>query len=387
MQQPPLKIALVAGEASGDLLGAGLLSGLKALSSRPVQAYGIGGSRMLAEGFSSWYPIESLSVMGLVEVLKHYRRLSKMRQALIERLLADPPDVFIGIDAPDFTLFIEKRLKAAGIKTVHYVSPSVWAWRQKRIFGIKQSVDLMLTLFPFETDIYTQHAIPVRCVGHTLADKLPLHVDTPAAKKALGFAPEQPLGVLMPGSRTSEVQALSEVFLRTAARLFEQQPSLQFCIPLTRTAHVSHLQALLKAFPEDFQKAVNLTFGNSHQVMPAADWILIASGTATLEACLLKKPMVVAYRVHWLSYRIFKRLIKVPWVSLPNLLAQKNLVPECLQKEANPVRLQQEIDAWQGDAARLQAYQSECLSIHQALKKDANRTAAQAVLELLDGSV
>ena len=386
MEQRALKIALVAGEASGDLLGAGLLGSLKSLSSQPVQAYGIAGPKMIAQGCQVWYPMESLSVMGLVEVLKHYRRLSRLRAELIARLLADPPDVFIGIDAPDFTLYIEKRLRQAGIKTVHYVSPSVWAWRQKRIFTIKDSVDLMLTLFPFEVPIYQTHGIPAVCVGHTLADQLPLSVDVGRSKQSLGYDSQATVGVLMPGSRNSEVHQLAEVFLETAFQYHQHQPAAFFCMPLTREAHIDFVQRLLQRYPPSFQQVVRLSLGDSHTVMAAADWILIASGTATLEALLLKKPMVVAYKVHWLSYLIFKRLIKVPWVSLPNLLAQKTLVPECLQHLATPEKLLEQIHLWEADAARLESFKQTALSLHLSVRKEANARAAQAVLEVIRGS-
>ncbi|MGF6392555.1 lipid-A-disaccharide synthase [Pseudomonas plecoglossicida] len=370
-----LCIALVAGEASGDILGSGLMRALKARHP-DVRFIGVGGPLMEAEGLQSYFPMERLAVMGLVEVLGRLRELLKRRKALIQTLIAEKPDVFIGIDAPDFTLNIELKLRQVGIKTVHYVSPSVWAWRQKRVLKVREGCDLMLTLLPFEARFYEEKGVPVRFVGHPLADTIPLDADRQAARQALGLA-EGPLVALMPGSRGGEVGRLGALFLDTAQRLREQVPGVRFVLPCANAARREQVEQMLVG--RDLP--LTLLDGQSHQALAACDAVLIASGTATLEALLYKRPMVVAYRLAPLTYWILKRLVKSPYVSLPNLLAQRALVPELLQDAATSEALAQALAPLVVDGSQQTERFDE---IHRTLRRDASNQAADAVLALLE---
>ena len=331
-----LTIAMIAGEASGDILGAGLI---RALRRRYPDArfVGIGGDEMIAEGFHSLVPMERLSVMGLVEVLGRIRELFQIRRRLLDYLLDNRPDVVIGIDSPDFTLAVERRCREAGIATVHYVSPSVWAWRQSRIHTIARSVDLMLTLFPFEARFYEEHDVPVAFVGHPLADRIPMMPDPASARSTLGLVPDAPVLAVLPGSRAGEVARLGGLFLDTARWLQDRQSDLQLVIPCVNRERERQIRALVAQ--RAVQLPVTIVRGQSRRVMAAADVVLLASGTATLEAMLLKKPMVVGYRLSAISYRLLSRLVSVPHVALPNLLAGESLVPERLQDEATPETL------------------------------------------------
>ncbi|MFN3579992.1 MAG: lipid-A-disaccharide synthase, partial [Pseudomonas sp.] len=331
--KPTLCIALVAGEASGDTLGAGLIRALKQHYPN-ARFIGIGGPRMLAEGMQTQVPMERLSVMGLVEVLGRLRELLGIRKALVSYLKAQQPDVFIGIDAPDFTLNVEKQLRDAGIPTVHYVSPSVWAWREKRVLGIRQSTDLMLTLFPFEEAVYQKHGVAVRCVGHTLADQIALQPDRQAARVTLGLEQQARVVALMPGSRNGELRKLGLLFLHTAAWCMERQPQLTFIMPCANIERREQMEAIQAE--SGLTLPLTLLNGQAHEALAACDAVLIASGTATLEAMLFKRPMVVAYRMAGLTFKILKRLVKVGHVSLPNLLAGREVVPEFLQDAATP---------------------------------------------------
>lgn len=370
----PLRIALVAGEASGDILGAGLMQALKR-SHGAVEFIGIGGPRMQAEGLASYFPMERLAVMGLVEVLGRLPELLARRKRLIHTLIEARPDVFIGIDAPDFNLTLELRLRQAGIKTVHYVSPSVWAWRQKRVLKIREACDLMLTLFPFEAKFYLDHQVPVRFVGHPLANTIPLQADRQAARAALGVPAEVPLVALLPGSRGGEVARLGELFLDTAQRLRALRPGVQFVLPCASAERRVQLEALLAS--RDLP--LLLLDGQSHEALAACDTVLIASGTATLEALLYKRPMVVAYRVAPLTYRILRRLVKSPYISLPNLLAERMLVPELIQDAATPDALAQAlVPLLDNGVEQTQGFDV----IHRALRQDASQQAADAVLKL-----
>ncbi|WP_211825612.1 lipid-A-disaccharide synthase [Kistimonas asteriae] len=376
----PVTIAIVAGEASGDILGAGLIRALKQRLPH-ARFVGIGGPDMLAEGFESLFPMERLSVMGLVEVLGRLKELLHIRKTLVEHFCTEKPDVFIGIDAPDFNLPLEQKLHDAGIATVHYVSPSVWAWRQKRVLNIKQSTDHMLTLLPFEARFYEEHAIPVTFVGHPLADKIPLDIDVAGAREALGYDAEDQVVALMPGSRGGEVKRLGPVFLQAARLMLQQQPQLKFVIPCANAQRREQLEQYLADMSD---MPVKLLDGQSHQAMAAADAILIASGTATLEAMLHKKPMVVSYRVAWLTYQILRRMVKSEWVSLPNLLAGKALVPEILQGAATPERLAQEtLDAMENNA-RHQDQAEQYMAMHKMLRRNASEQAAEAVVGLVE---
>ncbi|PZP23622.1 lipid-A-disaccharide synthase [Pseudomonas kuykendallii] len=374
----PLRIALIAGEASGDILGAGLMQALKVRHPQ-VEFIGIGGPRMIAEGLNSYFPMERLAVMGLVEVLGRLAELLARRRRLVATLIEQRPDVVIGIDAPDFNLGLELRLRRAGIRTVHYVSPSVWAWRQKRVFKIRDACDLMLTLFPFEARFYTEHQVPVHFVGHPLADAIPLEVDRGAARRALGLPLEAPVIALLPGSRGGEVGRLGGLFLDTAQRLLASRPDLRFVLPCASPERRAQLEQMLVG--RDLP--LSLLNGQSHEALGACDAVLIASGTATLEALLCKRPMVVAYKVAPLTYRILSRLVKSPYVSLPNLLAGRLLVPELLQDAATPEALAAELlPLLHGGEAQTESFDA----IHRTLRRDASAEAASAVLQLVERS-
>ncbi|MFK3943770.1 lipid-A-disaccharide synthase [Pseudomonas monteilii] len=370
-----LCIALVAGEASGDILGSGLMRALKARHP-DVRFIGVGGPLMEAEGLVSSFPMERLAVMGLVEVLGRLRELLKRRKALVADLIAQRPDVFIGIDAPDFNLDIELKLRRAGIKTVHYVSPSVWAWRQKRVLKIREGCDLMLTLLPFEARFYEEQGVPVRFVGHPLADTIALSADREAARAELGLG-DGPVVALMPGSRGGEVGRLGALFLDTARLLVERVPNLRFVVPCANVARRAQLEQMLAGR----ELPVTLLDGRSHQALAACDAVLIASGTATLEALLYKRPMVVAYRLSPVTFWILKRMVKSPYVSLPNLLAQRMLVPELLQDAATEQALAQALLPLLADG-RGQTEHFE--QIHHSLRRDASNQAADAVLALVE---
>jgi len=372
-----LRIALVAGEASGDILGSGLMRAIKARHP-DAQFIGVGGPLMEAEGMRSYFPMERLSVMGLVEVLGRLKELLARRKLLIQTLIDERPDVFIGIDAPDFTLNIELKLRQAGIKTVHYVSPSVWAWRQKRVLKIREGCDLMLTLLPFEARFYEEKGVPVRFVGHPLADTIPLEADRQAARAELGLG-EEPVVALMPGSRGGEVGRLGALFFDAAQRLLAQRPNIRFVLPCASPQRRVQIEQLLQG--RDLP--LTLLDGRSHVALAACDAVLIASGTATLEALLYKRPMVVAYRLAPLTYWILKRMVKSPYVSLPNLLAQRLLVPELLQDAATADALADTLLPLLANGAEQTAGFDE---IHRTLRRDASNQAAEAVLGLIGAS-
>ncbi len=374
----PLKIALIAGEHSGDILGADLIRALK-IAQPNAEFYGIGGDRMRAQGLRTVFDMEELAVMGLVEVLGRLPRLLKVRREILAHFTANKPDIFIGIDAPDFNLPVELKLKQAGVKTVHYVSPSVWAWRQKRIFKIAAATDLVLALLPFEKAFYDQHQVPCTFVGHTLADQMPLQPDKNAAKTALGFTAKQPLLALMPGSRTNEIKLLAPDFLQAARELQQLNPELQLVCNMVTQAKADLFTQIWQQVAPQLQ--LTLLIGQARQTLTSADAVLIASGTATLEAMLAKTPMVVAYKANWLTYQIASWLVKVDYFSLPNLLAKKALVPEFLQHEVTVpalVAAMQPLLAQSGVAT-----QAAFTDIHQQIRCDASAQAAKAVLELL----
>ena len=371
----PLTVALVAGEASGDILGAGLMQALRA-HHPTVEFVGVGGPRMEAQGLASYFPQERLAVMGLVEVLGRLPELLKRRKRLLKTLLEVRPDVFIGIDAPDFNLDLALKLRRAGIKTVHYVSPSVWAWRQKRVLKIRDACDLMLTLFPFEAKFYDAHQVAVRFVGHPLADTIPLVSDRAAARALLNLPQEGLIVALMPGSRGGEVGRLGELFLAAADRLRSMRPGIRFVVPCASPERRAQLEQMLSG--RDLP--LTLLDGCSHEALAACNAVLIASGTATLEALLYKRPMVVAYSVAPLTFRILKRLVKSPYVALPNLLAQRLLVPELLQDAATPDAMAQLLSPLLDNGDR----QTEGFdAIHRTLRCDASSQAADAVLDLI----
>ncbi len=367
-----LRVALVAGEASGDILGASLMQALRARHPQ-VEFIGIGGPLMEAQGLTSYFPMERLAVMGLVEVLGRLPELLSRRRRLVRTLIEAKPDVFIGIDAPDFNLGLELKLRRAGIKTVHYVSPSVWAWRQKRVLQIREACDLMLCLFPFEAQFYDAFQVPVRFVGHPLADAIPVQADRAAAREALDLPQDCHVVALMPGSRGGEVSRLGSLFLDAAVRLRTLRPGVRFVLPCASPERRRQLEEMLVG--RDLP--LTLLNGRSHEALAACDAVLIASGTATLEALLYKRPMVVAYKVAALTYVILKRMVKSPYISLPNLLAERLLVPELIQDAATPESLAQLL------APLLEGGQVQTLGfdvIHRALRRDASVQAADAVL-------
>jgi lipid-A-disaccharide synthase len=375
-----LRIGILAGESSGDILGAGLMSAIKR-QHPAVRFEGIGGELMTEQGLDSMVPMERLSVMGLIEPLKRLGELLRIRKRVLQHFLSNPPALFIGIDSPDFNLGLEQQLKAAGIKTVHYVSPSVWAWRQKRVKKIKKAVDLILTLFPFEAKFYQAHGIAVLFVGHPLADIIPMHSDSAEARRLLGLPTDKTLLAMLPGSRSSEVSRLAPEFLACAARCQKKWPNMQFAIPCANAERYQELDALLKTnFPS---LPVKLFQGHSRQVVAAADCLLIASGTATLEALLLKKPMIVCYKMASLSFAVISRMLKVPYFSLPNLLAGKKLVAEKVQEDVDGDSLYRDLKKLLENREAQESLNQEFKQIHQQLQQSANEKAAQAVLELI----
>ena len=377
-----MHIALVAGELSGDLLGAGLIAALK---ERYPQARfsGIGGPGMIEQGLHSLVPLERLAVMGLVEVLHHLPELLRIRRQLCRELLADLPTVFIGIDAPDFNLRLERWLRIRGVPTVHYVSPSVWAWRPWRVRGIARAVDLMLTLLPFEAAFYQQHGVPVCYVGHPLADDIPCHSDPMRVRRLLDLdvPPEARVVALLPGSRRGEVDRLGPLLLDTAVWLWSRRPELCFLMP----AATPRLFAVLRSMWIERAAALPLTLvqGRSRETMAAADVVLLASGTATLEAMLLKRPMVVAYRVAPMTAWLARRLVRVSHFALPNLLAGRELVPEFIQEAATVGNLGPAILRWLDEPLVRERLTAEFDALHRELRRDASRQAAEAIVDLL----
>ncbi|WP_323844808.1 lipid-A-disaccharide synthase [Microbulbifer magnicolonia] len=380
--EKPLRIGIVAGEASGDILGAGLIGALQKRYPQ-LQVEGIAGPRMLALGAQSLFPMERLSVMGLVEPLKRLPELLKIRRTLRQHFIDNPPDLFIGIDSPDFNLSLEESLRSAGIPTMHYVSPSVWAWRRGRIKKIACAVDHMLTLLPFEASFYREHNVPVTFVGHPLADEIPLQVDMAGARRELGFAQGDKVIALLPGSRGGEVRLLGPLFLQTARWCYQRRPELKFVLPAANDLRLAELKVHLQGFTD---LPVTLLDGDSHKALAAADSVLIASGTATLETMLLKKPMVVAYKMARLSYAIFSRMLHTPWVSLPNLLAQRELVPEILQDDATPENLGAALLQFFDDPLLSDQLQREFDEMHQQLRRNASERAADAVCKLIESN-
>lgn len=387
MSQPlsssPLRIAIVAGEMSGDILGAGLIQAIQKIHPT-AQFEGIGGPKMLELGFQSLFEMDRLSVMGLIEPLKRLPELLNIRKTLREKYIANPPDVFIGIDSPDFNLDLELSLKKSGIKTCHYVSPSVWAWRQGRIKKIKKAVDLMLTLLPFEADFYQKHQVPVEFIGHPLADELPVEVDQDQARKHFGFSKEDKLVTLMPGSRGGEVARLGLLYLQVAQSCLVQQPELKFILPAANQARREQIEAIIAQSEAFGQLPLTVVDGDSHNAMAAADAVLMASGTTALEALLLKKPMVVAYKMAPLSYYLFGYLVKVPYMALPNLLSNHTeRVPEFTRVVPNVENLTQALLSQLSDDENRQALVTDFTKIHKSLKRDASAAAAKAVLTLI----
>jgi len=374
-----MRLAMVAGEASGDLL-AGLW--LPALRNRwpGIELAGIGGPAMAREGFDPWWPSERLAVRGYVEVLRHYPALRQLRDRLARRLLDDRPNAFVGVDAPDFNLGLEARLRAAGVPTVHFVCPSIWAWRGSRVEKLRRSCDHVLCLFPFEPELLMAHGVRASYVGHPLADEIPQEVPMDSSRQALGLAAQARVVALLPGSRRSEIEAIAPPFLRAAGLMHRQRPELQFVLP------VAHgLRAMVEPLVSRLAPGVPLQLldGRSHEALAACDVTLIASGTATLEAALFKRPMVIAYRMNALSWQIMKRMRYQPWVGLPNILCREFVVPELIQQDCQPAALAAATLRWLDDASARDRLARRFAELHHELRRDTARRATDALAQVL----
>ncbi|MDB5862014.1 MAG: lipid-a-disaccharide synthase [Ramlibacter sp.] len=373
------RAALVAGEASGDLLAGLLLQGM--LQRWPgLQSAGIGGPQMARHGFLPWWPYEKLAVRGYAEVLRHYREIVGIRDDLRERLLKDCPDLFIGVDAPDFNLGLEQDLRAAGIKTVHFVCPSIWAWRMKRVEKLKRACDHVLCIFPFEPELLARHGVEATYVGHPLAAVIPMEPDQAAARAALGLPLQGEVIAILPGSRVSEVEAMAPRFLEAAVLMQKQRPEAWFVVPA-----MPALQARITEIAQRIGPVRNLKIvsGQSHAVLAACDVTLVASGTATLEAALFKRPMVISYHTHWLTYALMKPRHLQPWVGLPNILAGDFVVPELLQSNAKPELLAGAVLEWLASPERMRSVQETFRGLHAQLLRDTPTLAADAIEKVL----
>lgn len=377
--QKPLRIGLVVGETSGAILAQGMLRQILKRHPNAI-VEGIGSQELINMGMKSLFNMNELSVMGLVEVLKHLPRLLHIRKTVVNHFKNNPPDIFIGVDAPDFNLNVEKKLKAVGIPTVHYVSPTVWAWREKRIHKIAKATNLVLGVFPFENDIYEKYNIPFQFVGHTMADSIPVEIDKQAARESLQLSSEGLYLGLLPGSRKREIDALLTVFIETYLRLKKNHPNMKVLIPAVNDEREAQITTMLQEqYPEltDFI----VTRRPARDVMMASDLVLLASGTAALEAMLCKSPMVVAYKMSGLTYMMMKRLYKPAYFALPNILANKQLVPEFLQEQVNAQNLAHHLEqVWSEDREDLLA---DFTNIHKSLAKQADIESANAVLSLI----
>ena len=378
------RIAIVAGEASGDLLGAHLLAALRSRMPE-LSAEGIGGPRMQAEGFESVFPMEKLSVRGYAEVFRHYREIMTIRRRLLERFLDRRPDLFIGVDASDFNLELERRLRETGVPTLHYVSPSVWAWRGWRVRRIARAVSHILVLFPFELAIYRQAGIPATYVGHPLADEIPMEIDKAAAREQLKLGSGATVVALLPGSRQSELRYMADVFVQTAQRLHAEMPETCFVCPsVSRPTRELFEQALQRNGAQELP--LKLLFGHSHEALAAADVALVASGTATLEAALMKTPLVITYRQAALTWHLMRRMLYLPYIGLPNILAGERLVDEFLQQQATPEALSGALLALLSDHDRQRRQIERFREIHASLRQGTAQKAADVALALLDGA-
>ena len=389
LENRKLKIGIVVGEVSGDTLGAKLI---RSFREQGIEAEfeGIGGPQMMAEGFKSYYPMDILSVMGIVEVLKDLKKLFAVRDGLVERWSQKPVDIFIGIDAPDFNLRLSKSLKQKQlkIKTVQYVSPSVWAWRQGRVHGIKQSIDLVLCLFPFEKAFYERYQVPAAFVGHPLASQLPLDNPLIVAKQQLGLDPARQHIALLPGSRRGEVERLGPLVLDAAQIIYQKYPKIEFLLPAINEARKVQIEEQLKNYPAEFKAQVKVLENTGtdskigRMVMNASDIVALASGTATLEAMLLHRPMVTFYKLNWLTYIIAKLLVKIPYYSLPNIIAGKKVIAELIQTDATPQKLATEIENLMNrEVAQTQVMQH--IAMHKRLLAGNSENPVEAILKVL----
>jgi lipid-A-disaccharide synthase len=373
-------IGMVAGETSGDLLASLLLGGMQSRWPKLV-AQGIGGPRMIARGFETWWPQDKLAVRGYVEVMRHYREIAGIRKQLARRLLDRPPQLFIGVDAPDFNLGLEATLRAAGVRTVHFICPSIWAWRGGRIKAIRQSVDHMLCIFPFEPELLQRQSVQATYVGHPLADTIPLVPPSQSTtRQQLGLPLDAPVVALLPGSRASEIESLAATFLQAARVMHAARRELHFVLPVA-PGRDAQVQAVIAH--HGMGLPITVLQGQSHEALAACDVTLIASGTATLEAALFKKPMVIAYRMNAISYHMMKRMGYQPWIGLPNILAQDFVVPERVQHTATPVQLAADTLAWFDAPHKAKALTQRFTDMHHTLKRDTARTATDAIEKIL----
>jgi lipid-A-disaccharide synthase len=372
---------MVAGETSGDLLAGLLLDGMRARWPA-MTARGIGGPQMARRSFDAWWSSDKLAVRGYVEVLRHYREIVHIREQLKARLLRDRPDVFVGVDAPDFNLDLEAALKGEGLRTVHFVCPSVWAWRAERVEKIRRSVDHVLCIFPFEPDLLARHGIAATYVGHPLANVIPFRPDRAAARRALGLDDDVPVVAILPGSRVSEVQYLADRFFQAAVRIGRARPAVRFVVPAVPALR-GRIEAAARA--SGWGANLQVVTGQSHAVLAACDVTLIASGTATLEAALFKRPMVIGYNMNWLSWQIMRRKKLQPWVGLPNILCQDFVVPELLQDQATPEALARAVLDWLDAPEKIEALQQRFTVLHHQLQRDTAQLATDAIEKVLQG--
>lgn len=403
--RPPkssLRLGMVAGETSGDLLAASVLGGLTqrlqsgAASpasdgtdddrSSAFQAGGIGGPAMVAQGFDAWWSSEQLAVRGYVEVLREYPRLRSLRNHLFERMRDWRPDVFVGVDAPDFNLDLERRLRESGIKVAHFIGPSIWAWRGERIHTIRRSVDHMLLVFPFEKRLYDEAGVAATYVGHPLADAIPLQIDPQDAKRILDLPRDRQVVAVLPGSRGSEITYIAPCFVQTIAWLAAQRPELIFVVPAATERLFTRLRTMLAEARLPVGVDCRLVMGHSHDAIAAADAVLVASGTATLEVALFRKPMVIAYRMAWASYQIMRRMGYLPWIGLPNILCNDSVVPEFVQSAATPAAMGAALLRQLDDPTHASELAERFEQMHQSLRRDCGQRAADALLELAGAS-
>jgi len=380
----PMRLGMVAGETSGDLLAAAVLGGLQQQLGGPeaLQAGGVGGPAMVARGFDAWWPSEQLAVRGYAEVLREYPRLRALRGRLRDRLTDWRPEVFVGVDAPDFNLDLERALRERGIRVAHFIGPSIWAWRGKRIETIRRSVDRMLLIFPFEEKLYADAGIPATYVGHPLADAIPLRADAGAARAVLDLPAGRAVVAVLPGSRGSEVTYIAPAFVKTIAWLARQRPDLVFVVPAATERLFERLRTMLATADLPDGVDCRLVMGRSHDAIAAADAVLVASGTATLEVALFRKPMVIAYRMAWASYQIMRRMAYLPWIGLPNILCNETVVPEFVQQAATPEAMGRALLAQLDDPTLAARLDERFGALHETLRQDCGMRAAEALLSM-----
>jgi lipid-A-disaccharide synthase len=379
-----MRVGMVAGETSGDLLASAVLDGLSSRLGGPsgLQASGIGGPAMTARGFDAWWPSERLAVRGYAEVLREYPALRAIRSRLHDRMAAWYPDVFVGVDAPDFNLDLERRLRESGVRVAHFIGPSIWAWRGKRIETIRRSVDRMLLVFPFEQKLYDDAGVPATYVGHPLADAIPLQADAAGARRTLGLPERGQVVAVLPGSRGGEITYIAPAFFATIGWLARRRPDLVFVVPAATETIYGRLRALLASADLPDGVDVRLVMGHSHDAMAAADAVLVASGTATLEVALYRRPMVIAYRMAWLSYQIMRRMGYLPWIGLPNILCNETVVPEFIQDGATPEAMGAALLAQLDDPLLGTRLAERFATLHETLRRDCAQRAAEVLLAM-----